>query len=130
MIQADNGILFCHGLCTARMLSGSQVRISGRPSAGDLELPAVLKVGGDARCAEAVGADLGFESSSSCPPLDHHVHIGLGQVSAIRQPAMAQGREERGLGFGAEPGCRNPPRQILVQVVMAGKLGHLAALLV
>jgi hypothetical protein len=48
-----------------------------------------------------VGADLGSQSSSSCPPLDHHVHIGLGHGSALRQPAMAQGREERGLGFAA-----------------------------
>jgi hypothetical protein len=46
---------------------------------GDLELAAILKVGGDAGGAEAVGADLGAQSCSSCPPLDHHVHIGLGQ---------------------------------------------------
>jgi hypothetical protein len=55
-----------------------------------------------------VGTDPGSETCRACPPLDHHVHVGLGQWSAIRQPAMAQGREERGLGFGAEPGRRNP----------------------
>ena len=43
---------------------------------------------------------------------------------------MAQGREERGLGFGAEPRRRNPLLQILVQVVMTGTLRHLAAPLV
>jgi ribose 5-phosphate isomerase len=32
------------------------------------------------------------------PPLNHHVHIGLGQGSTVRQAAMAQGREERGIG--------------------------------
>jgi integrase len=58
------------------------------------------------------------------------VHIGLGRGIAIRQPPMAQGREEWGLGFTAESGCRNPFLQILVQVVMTGKLRHLAALLV
>lgn len=75
---------------------------------GDLQLAAVLQVGGDPGGAEAVGADLGSQSCSACPPLDHHVHIGLGQGSAIGQPAMAQGREERGLRFAAEPGRRNP----------------------
>ena len=66
---------------------------------GDLELAAVLKVGGDPGGAEAVGADLGAQSCSSCPALDHHVHIGLGQGCPISQPAMAQGREERGLSL-------------------------------
>jgi len=54
---------------------------------GDLELTAVLKVGGDPGCSEAVGADLGLQLCSSCPLLDHHVHVGLCQGNAIRQPA-------------------------------------------
>ena len=58
---------------------------------GDLQLAAVLQVGGDHGGAEAVGADFGSQSCSACPPLDHHVHIGLGQGSAIRQPTVAQG---------------------------------------
>ena len=61
---------------------------------GDLELTAVLQIGCDPGGAEAVGADLGSQSCSSCPPLNHHVHIGLGQESAVLQPAMAQSREE------------------------------------
>ena len=67
---------------------------------GDLELASVLQLGGDPGGAEAVGADLGAQSCRPCPPLNHHVHIGLGQGRPVGQPAMAQGREERGLGFG------------------------------
>lgn len=75
---------------------------------GDLQLATVLQVGGDSGRAEAVGADSGPQACTSRPLLDHHVNIGLGQGCAIGQPAMAQGRKERGLGFAAEPGCRNP----------------------
>jgi hypothetical protein len=130
MIHADNGISFCHGLSTIRILSAPRSGFVASHLLGDLELAAVLQVGGDAGGAEAVGADPGSQSWSACPPLDHHVHIGLGQGSALGQPAMAQGREEWCLGFAAEPGRRNPLLQILVKVRMAGKLGHLAALLV
>ncbi len=49
-----------------------------------------------------MSADFGSESRSSCPPLNHHVHVGLGE-GAIGQPAMAEGAEERGFGFGASP---------------------------
>jgi hypothetical protein len=65
---------------------------------GDLELAAVLTIGGDPGGAEAVGTDLGAQSCSSCPSLDHHVHIGLGQGRPVGQPAMAQGREEGASG--------------------------------
>ena len=45
---------------------------------GDLQLTAVLQVRGDPGSAEAVGADLGAQPCSSRPPLNHHVHVGLG----------------------------------------------------
>jgi hypothetical protein len=64
---------------------------------GDFKLAAVLQIGGDAGRTEAVGADLGFEPCSARSLLDHHVYIGLGQGSAVRQSAIAQGREEGSL---------------------------------
>ena len=57
----------------------------------DLQLAAILEVGGDARCPEAVGADLGPQPGRFGPLLDHQVHIGLEQGSAPGQPAIAQG---------------------------------------
>ena len=75
---------------------------------GDLQLATVLEVSGDAGGAEAVGADFGSKPSRLRPPLNHQVHIGLGQGSAAGQPAIAQGREERSLGFAGESGCGKP----------------------
>ena len=50
---------------------------------GDLELAAVLKVGGDPGGAEAVGADLGAQSCSSCPPQDHHANDDPGRYAGL-----------------------------------------------
>ena len=75
---------------------------------GDLQLAAILEIGGDSRCPETMSTHLGPQPSRFCSALDHQVHIGLGQGSAAGQPAMAQGREERGIGFAGEPGCGGP----------------------
>lgn len=96
---------------------------------GDLQLTAVLQVGGDTGGPEAMGADLGAQAGGFGSPLNHHVHVDLGQGSATGQLAMAQGRKERGLGLVAQSRDGDPFLKILVQVVMTGKFGHLAALL-
>jgi hypothetical protein len=67
----------------------------------DFEFASVLEVGGDAGGAEAARADPGPQTCGFCSPLNHHVNVGLGQVSAAGQPAMAQGREE--WASGSEP---------------------------
>ncbi len=71
---------------------------------GNFQLAAILEVGGDPGSAEAVGTDLGSEPRGFGAFLNHQVHVGLGQGSAPGQPSIAQGREERGLGFTGEPG--------------------------
>ncbi len=96
----------------------------------DLQLASVLQVGGNSGGPEAVGADPGSQPRRLGPLLNHHVHIGLGQGSAAGQPAMAQGREERSLRLRAKPGDGDPLFEIMVEIVVTGKLGHLAALLV
>ncbi len=97
---------------------------------GDLQLAAVLEVGGDTGGSETVRADPSAQPSGFGPFLNHQVHIGLGQGNAAGQPAVTQGREERRVGFAGESGRGDPLLQILVEVVMAGQLGYLAALLV
>ncbi len=69
----------------------------------NLELAAVLEVGGDAGGTEAVSADLGADAGGLGTPLNYHVHVSLGQASAAGQPAMAQGQEERGLSIDGTP---------------------------
>ena len=69
----------------------------------DFQLAPVLEVGGDSRRPKAVSADLGPEARRFRPPLNHQVHIGLGQGDAASQPSIAQGREEWGVGFAGEP---------------------------
>ena len=75
---------------------------------GNLQLATILEIGGDASGPETVGADLGPEPSRFGPLLDHQMHVGLGQGSAAGQPAIAQGREQRGLRFAGEPGRGDP----------------------
>ena len=55
------------------------------------ELGAILKVGGDAGGAEAVGLTLVAQTSCFGPPLDHQVHIELVQGNASGQLIVAQG---------------------------------------
>jgi len=56
--------------------------------------------------------------------------LAWGQGSAAGQSAMAQGREERSLRLRAKPGDGDPLLEIMVEIVVTGKLGHLAAFLV
>ena len=73
---------------------------------GDLQLAAILEVGGDAGGSEAVGADLCFQLRGPGAFLNYQMHIGLGQGIASGQPAIAQSREERSFGLTGEPGMR------------------------
>jgi len=73
------------------------------------ELAAVLQVIGDARRAEAVGADFGAYAGVERPALDSRMDIGLGQrLGRVRQPAMTQGREQRRIRRFSQAGRRNP----------------------
>lgn len=91
-------------LITAPVIKpGSPCRFMTGHVLSDLQLAAILEVGCDAGRAEAVGADLGSQPGRFGPFLNHQMNIGLGQGSAPGQPAIAQGREERGIGFAGEP---------------------------
>ena len=56
--------------------------------------------------------------------------VGMRQrLGRVRQPAMTQGREQRRIRRFSQAGRRNPFFEVLIEVVMAGQLCHLAALL-
>jgi hypothetical protein len=60
---------------------------------GDLQLAAVLQLGGDAGGPEAVASDARLNAGGEGATLNHHVHVGLGQRQPGGELAVPEGRE-------------------------------------
>jgi len=70
-------------LIEAELVAPAIIKLGGarrgvvRHRRGLLERAAVLEIGGDAGCPEAVVAELSFDASSSRTPADHRIRDGL-----------------------------------------------------
>jgi hypothetical protein len=101
-----------------------------RHRSGLFQRAAVLEVGGDPRCAEAVVAELGCDAGRRRAPADHRIGVRLRQHGAGEFPgAPADRAEQRPLWIVAQAGAVEIGRQVFVEVVVTRHRVPLAALL-
>ena len=102
-----------------------------RHRGGLFERAAVLQVGRDPGRPEGVIADLRLDAGRRGAPADHGVGVRLGQGGRGQRVRPAADRaEQRPLGIAGEPAAVDVVVQVGLEVVVAGHLVPLAALLV
>ena len=73
-----------------------------------IEVAAVLEIGRDSRCSEAVIAELGRDAGAGRAPADHRIGVRLRQHGAGELAcAVADSAEQRPLGIVAQRGTRS-----------------------